>query len=178
MTSIEKSSILKSIGGALWCSIDTTKLPTLPDGTKQLLWDQAEVVLAKERLQHAAKLQREALAVGKPSRPFFVAVGFHRPHLPWFAPKEFYDLYPPADQLPGPTHPDVPVGMPGVAWHSGGGNAIDKPLPMNETLLARRGLYATMSYVDGLVGDVLAELDTLGLTNDTVVSFVGECPPM
>ena len=78
--------------------------------------------------------------------------------------------------MPGPTHPEVPVGMPGVAWHGGGPTAmsIDKPAPMNFTLRARRGLYATMSYVDSLVGDVLAELDTLGLTNETVVSFVGE----
>ena len=52
--------------------------------------------------------------------------------------------------------------------------SIDKPAPMNFTLRARRGLYATMSYVDSLVGDVLGELDTLGLTNETVVSFVGE----
>ena len=119
---------------------------------------------------------QEAKAAGKPNRPFFVAVGFHRPHLPWFAPKKFYDLYPPAESMPGPTHPEVPVGMPGVAWHGGGPTAmsIDKPAPMNFTLRARRGLYATMSYVDSLVGDVLGELDTLGLTNETVVSFVGE----
>ena len=43
--------------------------------------------------------------------------------------------------------------MPGVAWHGTGGTTIDHPLPANETLLARRGLYATMSYVDSLVGD-------------------------
>ena len=94
--------------------------------------------------------------------------------LPWFAPKEFYDLYPAAETLPGPTHPNIPIGMPGVAWHGTGGTTIDRPLPANETLLARRGLYATMSYVDSLVGDVLGELDNLGLTNDTVVSFVGD----
>lgn len=66
--------------------------------------------------------------------------------------------------------------MPGVAWHGSGPAeiSIDKPAPMNYTLRARRGLYATMSYVDSLVGDVLAELDALGLTNDTVVSFVGD----
>jgi hypothetical protein len=44
--------------------------------------------------------------------------------------------------------------MPGVAWHGTAGTAIDRPLPMNETLLARRGLYATMSYVDSLVDAV------------------------
>jgi hypothetical protein len=38
-----------------------------------------------------------------------------RPHLPWYAPKEFYELYPPAAEMPGPIHPNVPVGMPGVA---------------------------------------------------------------
>jgi hypothetical protein len=62
--------------------------------------DQAEVVLAKERLQHAAKLQAKARASGL-HRPFFIAVGFHRPHLPWVAPSEFYDLYPPALEMPG-----------------------------------------------------------------------------
>lgn len=70
---------IKIEGGAFWCSIDTTKLPVMPDGSKQLLWDQAEVVLAKERLQHAAMLQRQARSAAKPNRPFFVAVGFHRP---------------------------------------------------------------------------------------------------
>lgn len=49
---------IKIEGEAFWCSIDTSKLPMLPDGTQQKLWDQAEVDLAKERLQFAAKLQQ------------------------------------------------------------------------------------------------------------------------
>ena len=70
---------LEHEGGAFWCSIDTSKLPIMPDGSKQLLWDQAEVELVKERLQHAKKLQQEAKQTAKAHRPFFVAVGFHRP---------------------------------------------------------------------------------------------------
>ena len=65
--------------GDQWCSMDTTKLPKMADGSAGLLWDQAEVVLAKERLQFAAKMQAELARSKKPPRPFFLAVGFHRP---------------------------------------------------------------------------------------------------
>lgn len=97
----------------------------------------------------------------------------HRPHLPWVAPAEFYDHYPLSSVLP-PKHPRVPIGMPTIAWHGGIGKDITTPLNTNETIKNRRGLYATMSYVDSLVGEVLAELDRLGFTDSTVVSFVGD----
>lgn len=153
----------------MWCSLDTSKIP---GGVK--LWDQYEVDNAKERLQFAAASRAKEKAAGKVPRPFFLAVGFHRPHLPWIAPKEFYALYPPANQTLGPTHPDVPVGMPPVAWHPGGGNSINTPVDAATTRANRRGLYATMSYVDSLVGDVLDELQALGFADNTIVSFVGD----
>jgi hypothetical protein len=72
------------------------------------LWDQAEAASAKRRLQYAARMQQQLRETHKAHRPFFIAVGFHKPHLPWYAPSEFYDLYPAADQMPGPVHPKVP----------------------------------------------------------------------
>ena len=139
------------------------------------MWDQEEAAFAVSKLRFAKRSQEAEAARGAPPRPFFLGVGFHRPHLPWVAPSEFYDLYPPAGDVAGPTHPDVPVGMPPVAWHASGGvDAINRPLPPNVTKEARRGLYATMSYVDSLVGEVLAELEALGLAGNTVVSLVGD----
>ena len=103
-------------GGKMWCSLDTAKLL---GGVKLL--DQYEVDNAKERLQFAAASQAREKSAGKVPRPFFLAVGFHRPHLPWVAPKEFYALYPPANETAGPKFPNVPTAMPPVAWHPGGG---------------------------------------------------------
>ena len=48
-------------------------------------------------------------------QPFFVAVGFHRPHLPWVAPQEFFDLYP-LEHIKLPANPNAPDGMPQVYW--------------------------------------------------------------
>jgi hypothetical protein len=62
--------------GDSWCAMDTTKLPKNADGTPALLWDQAEVVLANERMHFAAKMQADLRAAKKPARPFFLAVGF------------------------------------------------------------------------------------------------------
>ena len=53
-------------------------------------------------------------------------------------------------------------------------NSIAKPLAATTTKEARRGLYATMSYVDSLVGAVLDELTRLGLADNTVVSLIGD----
>ncbi len=46
-------------------------------------------------------------------QPFFVAVGFHRPHLPWVVPQEFFDLYP-LEEIKLPANPCAPDGMPQV----------------------------------------------------------------
>ncbi len=48
--------------------------------------------------------------------PFFVATGFHKPHLPFYAPSRYYDMYPPAEQIKPPANPDAPKDMPPIAW--------------------------------------------------------------
>jgi len=48
-------------------------------------------------------------------RPFFLGVGFHKPH-PFYAPSRYYDLYPPASEIKLPNNPNPPEGMPDIAW--------------------------------------------------------------
>ena len=63
---------------------------------------------------NAIKTLQEVAADAKSGKqPFFVAVGFHRPHLPWVVPHEFLELYP-LDQIKLPPNPYAPVGMPQV----------------------------------------------------------------
>jgi iduronate 2-sulfatase len=56
---------------------------------------------------------------GARNQPFFIAVGFHRPHLPFVAPQSFYDKYP-ADSIEMPANDQPPKGMPRVAWSNSG----------------------------------------------------------
>ena len=48
-------------------------------------------------------------------KPFFFAMGFHKPHMPWDAPQEFFDLYP-EEEMDLPANPYIPEDMPASAW--------------------------------------------------------------
>ena len=54
-----------------------------------------------------------ASALGK---PFFLACGIHRPHLPWHMPRQFWDMYPPTEEIALPKHEKSPTGMPPIAF--------------------------------------------------------------
>ena len=103
--------------------------------------------------------------------PFFLAVGFVRPHLPFVAPTKYYELYDSAitDNVPRVAphsqhelrnYSDIPSG--------------DAPLTEEKVLELIRGYAAATSYMDAQVGRVLNQLDTLGLTENTVVFFCGD----
>ncbi|MDX1929482.1 MAG: sulfatase [Pirellulaceae bacterium] len=108
--------------------------------------------------------------------PFFIAAGFVRPHLPFSAPKRYWDLYD-ASTLPMPVNELSPVGAPKVADKRGGEIAAYKPVPENPDAkfspeLNRQlihGYYASTSYMDSQVGKVLDELDRLELSKNTIV---------
>lgn len=124
----------------------------------------------------AAKQRR-----GTEGTPFFIVAGFARPHLPFSAPKKYWDLYRRQD-LPMPTHEDLPIDAPGVAGKRGGEISNYKPVPadaneafgdqLKQDLI--HGYYASMSYVDAQIGKVLSELDRLGLTENTIVVLWGD----
>ncbi len=111
--------------------------------------------------------------------PFFIAAGFARPHLPFCAPKKYWDLYDPAT-LPLPENTAFPKGAPEVALKRGGEITAYKPVPENgkvDAELTRQlihGYYASTSYVDAQIGKVMDELDRLGLADNTIIVLWGD----
>jgi iduronate 2-sulfatase len=105
-------------------------------------------------------------------RPFFLAVGFWKPHLPFNAPKNYWDLYDPAD-VSLPANPERPIDVPDIALHNGQELLGKKGLELtdDEVRQLRHGYYAAISYLDTQIGKVLDELDRLELTDRTIVVF-------
>ena len=102
---------------------------------------------------------------------FCLAVGFHKPHLPFNAPKAYWDLYDPAT-LPDASPAVAPVGAnPATTTNSGEINAYTN---RDDREVLRHAYFACISYVDAQVGKVLAELDALGLADNTIVVLWGD----
>lgn len=116
------------------------------------------------------------------SSPFFLAVGFARPHLPFSVPKRYWDMYDPA-KLPMPTFEQLPEGTPAFAGKVGGEIIAYEPVPEKAAgkdypdALKRNlihGYYAGVSYVDAQIGTVLDALEREGLADDTIVVLWGD----
>jgi len=108
--------------------------------------------------------------------PFFLAVGFWKPHAPFNAPKKYWDLYDPA-ALPE-LNPDRPEGAPEIAFHPGteilgpvGKQQQPSPAQIAEM---RHGYFAAISYLDAQVGKVIAALREAGVLEDTLIVFWGD----
>jgi iduronate 2-sulfatase len=143
-----------------------------PDVADEAYADGRIAAYAIKRLQHAKQ---------NPAEPFFLAVGFARPHLPFSAPKKYWDLYDPA-QLPLPANEKAPVGAKGVKL---GGEIVQyTPVPpklpasglydepLKRTLI--HGYYASTSYVDAQIGKVVRAIDELGLAENTIIVLWGD----
>ena len=120
-----------------------------------------------------AKAAIQWLEKRDPAKPFFLAVGFHRPHVPLVAPATYFDLYP-LDSIILPKEPaddeeDIPVparngGVPGYAL----------TLTPEQRRVAIRGYLAAVSYMDAQAGRVLDALQRLGVENNTIVVFASD----
>ncbi len=111
--------------------------------------------------------------------PFFLAVGFWKPHSHFNAPKKYWDLYARSSIKP-PKNPAHPKNVPQIALHDGREIMRDfksrpggVPTPDDEIAL-RHGYYAAISYVDAQVGKVIRELYRLELAENTVIVFCSD----
>jgi arylsulfatase A-like enzyme len=144
------------------------------EGPDDLYYDGAQTDVAVAKLAELKRL----------GRPFFFAVGYYRPHLPFNAPKRYWNLYDREAIVPSPDA-GPPAGAPPMAINNMRelrGYAdfrhvvppTDGRLTAAEARLLKHGYYASVSYVDAQVGRLLDALDELGLAENTIVVLWGD----
>jgi iduronate 2-sulfatase len=105
-------------------------------------------------------------------RPFFLAVGFFRPHTPYVAPQSYFELYPEQDMpvVQGVKEDQVDIPAPGLGSHKKEQEKLTDDLRRQ----ARQGYLASISFMDAQVGRVVAALDRLGLAENTIIVFTSD----
>jgi iduronate 2-sulfatase len=129
-----------------------------------------------------AKIAAKAIAdlrnLKEEDKPFFMAVGFLKPHLPFNAPEKYWKLYDGNVSLPDNNY--VPTGAPERSVHNSGElknyAEVPKEGPVSDSLALTliQGYYACVSYVDAQIGKVLEELKELGLEENTHIVLIGD----
>jgi iduronate 2-sulfatase len=129
----------------------------------------------------AIRMMKELAVQGK---PFFLSVGYYRPHLPFNAPRKYWDLYS-RDSVPLAGNQFVPAGSPSYAIHGDQelrsyDDCHDLPRPREQPWDVKRqrelvhGYYASVSYIDAQIGRLLDALDALDLARNTIVVLWGD----
>jgi arylsulfatase A-like enzyme len=127
--------------------------------------------------QTCVKSLKDLRRLAKMDKPFFLGVGFIRPHLPFYAPRKYWDMYKQKDIAIAENRfkpKKAPASLRGSrevhSYH-------DRDIKYNSLefhRIARHGYYACVSYVDALVGKLLATLDELKLRDNTIVVIWGD----
>lgn len=127
--------------------------------------------------QIADKTIRDLRRMKDEGKPFFLACGFLKPHLPFYAPKKYWDLYD-RETIGVADNPYPPAQAPEALR---GSREIDsyhnRNIPYNSDewhRSCRHGYYACVSYIDAQIGRVLQSLDELGLRENTIVLLWGD----
>ena len=140
-----------------------------------LYYDGAQTKLAKKTLTRLAKMDK----------PFYFGMGYFRPHLPFAVPKKYWDLYN-RDSIPLPVNSERPENSPSFTMnsmyelrHYDGFNDIGHPtssyrMAQDTTRILRHGYYASVSYVDALLGDLVNHLKELDIYDNTIIVVWGD----
>ncbi len=139
-------------------------------------------------IANQAKEWLEELSDKADTKPFFMAVGFKLPHLPWYAPTEYYNNFT-LRNVNIPTNMYVPNnGIPEPAWYDGDElrnyadiaglswtGDISESLSNIETRRLRRAYYASVNYVDSLVGELIETLEQNDeVYKNTIIVFTSD----
>lgn len=114
-----------------------------------------------------------------PEQPFFLAVGFLKPHLPFNAPEKYWDMYD-RDDIDLPENYYPPADAPKDAVHNSGelrayaGIHPSKPVDRETARSMIHGYYACVSFVDAQIGILLDKLEQTGLDDNTIVCLWGD----
>jgi iduronate 2-sulfatase len=159
----------RSAGGALTQTNRNQARPTNQLGAA-LAWHESEGA-DHEFTDSLVADETIRLLEEKRDTPFFLGVGFYRPHVPWIVPKKYFDLYP-LEKITLPYNPpndrdDIP---PPALWVK----RANYGRTDEELRGAIRAYYASITYMDRQVGRVLDALDRLGLSTNTLVIFWGD----
>ncbi len=136
----------------------------------------------------ALNAKDQLVKLSKNNKPFFFGVGFHKPHLPFVAPKKYWDLYS-REEMPLAKFQEHAKNSPVIAYHRSGElkNYTDIPelcsftdqtlstgLDADKQKELIHGYYAAISYMDAQVGVLLNTLDSLGMLENTIIVLWGD----
>ena len=126
------------------------------------------------------KVIKDLIKLKKNPKPFFLTVGFINPHLPFNAPKKYWDLYDRKKIKQPENYNYIPKNAPEISisnWaEMRGYTNIPKHGQVSDSLAIDliHGYYATVSYTDTLIGKILKELETQKLSENTIVILVSD----
>ncbi len=172
---IKRDSLLKSRPVRYADGWNTGPAWEIADVHDTMYYDGAQTELAKKTLSRIAK--KDA--------PFFMGLGYFRPHLPFAVPKKYWDLYDP-EEIPLASNPNVPKKAPGYTMnsmyelrHYDGFNNIGHPessykMQTDTLRILKHGYYASVSYVDALLGQLISHIKEIGIYENTIIILWGD----
>jgi len=140
-----------------------------------LYYDGSQTELAKKTLTRLSGM----------NEPFYFGLGYFRPHLPFAVPKKYWDMYDPG-KIPLAPNPDIPKDAPLFSMnsmyelrHYDGFGYIGHPassyqMKEDTARILKHGYYASVSYIDALLGDLFTHMKKLGIYENTIIIVWGD----